>query len=62
MSVRRRSWTTQRGEARESWVVAYADRDGVRRIETFDRRRDADARQAEIKVRAPPWHPHAHQH
>jgi integrase len=50
MSVRRRTWTTQRGEERESWVVAYTDRAGARRIETYTRRRDADARHAEIQV------------
>ena len=50
MSVRRRAWTTQRGEPRESWIVNYTDQDGARRIETYARRRDADARHAEIQV------------
>jgi integrase len=50
MSVRRRSWRTKRGENRESWIVNYTDQDGARRIETFDRRRDAEARHAEIQV------------
>ena len=28
MSIRRRSWTTSKGEAREAWVVDYADQAG----------------------------------
>ena len=50
MSVRRRSWRTKRGEVREAWLVNYTDHDGARRIETFDRRRDAEARHAEIQI------------
>jgi integrase len=50
MSVRRRTWRTKRGESRESWIVNYTDQDGARRIETFDRRRDAEARYAEIQI------------
>jgi integrase len=50
VAVRKRSWKTQRGEIREAWLVAYTDQTGARRFETFDRRRDADARDAEIKV------------
>jgi integrase len=50
MSVRRRSWRTKHGESREAWLVNYTDQDGARRIETFDRRRDAEARHAEIQI------------
>lgn len=50
MSVRKRSWTTKSGEARSSWVVAYTDSGGSRRMETFGRKRDADAREAEAKM------------
>jgi integrase len=50
MAVRKRSWTTKSGEPREAWVVDYADAAGVRRTETFTRRRDADARAAAIDV------------
>jgi integrase len=50
MSVRRRSWSTGSGERREAWIVDYVDAAGVRRVETFARRRDADARAAEIDV------------
>jgi integrase len=50
MSIRRRSWTTKTGARREAWVLDYVDQQGGRHIETFDRRRDADARQAAVKV------------
>jgi integrase len=43
MSVRKREWTTGKGEARSAWVVGYADAAGARRIKTFARKRDADA-------------------
>ena len=49
MSVRRRSWTTKSGEAREAWVVNYTDSRGARRIATFERKRDADAYDAEVR-------------
>jgi integrase len=49
MSVRKRIWKTKQGEAREAWVVDYIDSDG-RHIETFDRKKDADARHAEVAV------------
>jgi integrase len=50
MSVRKRAWTTRKGEQREAWIVDYADQLGERHIETFDRKKDADARHAEVKV------------
>jgi integrase len=50
MAVRKRSWVTRAGEHRKAWIVDYADAAGVRRIETFARRRDADARAAAIDV------------
>jgi integrase len=50
MSVRKRSWTTQKGERREAWIVDYRDDDGDRCIETFVKKKDADARHAEISV------------
>src|SRR5262249_11027357 len=54
MSVRKRKWTNGKGETRESWVVSYSTKEGGKRyqhIETFDRKKDADARHAQIKVR-----------
>jgi integrase len=43
MSVRKRSWKTPGGEAREAWVVDYVDQHGERHLKTFARKKDADA-------------------
>jgi integrase len=43
MSVRKRRWTTASGAAKEAWVADYVDGKGVRRLKTFDRKKDADA-------------------
>lgn len=40
-SIKKRSWTTARGERREAWVVRYADGDGKWHLKTFKRQRDA---------------------
>jgi integrase len=50
MSIRKRKWVTRRGEAKEAWIVDYTDQDGDRHIETFERKKDADARHATVKV------------
>jgi integrase len=50
MAVRKRSWTTAKGEHREAWIVNYRDKNGDRCQETFARKKDADARHAEVKV------------
>ena len=50
MSVRKREWITQKGEAREAWVVDYTDGAGKRHNETFARKKDADARESQVKV------------
>jgi integrase len=50
MSVRRRKWTAPNGEIKEAWIVDYRDQHRKRHIETFARRRDADARHAQIAV------------
>jgi integrase len=50
MSVRKREWTTRKGEAREAWIVDYADQQGDRHIETFDRKKDADAFQDKVRT------------
>jgi integrase len=49
MSVRKRTWTTRQGEQREAWIVVYSH-NGKRHIETFARKKDADARQAQVRV------------
>src|SRR5262249_2849203 len=50
MSVRKREWTTRLGEPREAWIVDYTDQQGARHIKTFDRKKDADAHEATVKV------------
>ena len=50
MSVRQRTWTTRKGEPKEAWIVDYTDQDGDRHIETFERKKDADAHHATVKV------------
>jgi integrase len=49
MGVRKREWITRKGERQEAWIVDYAV-NGSRHIETFERKRDADAREAEVTV------------
>src|SRR5262249_7932766 len=43
MSVRKRIWKTRKGEEREAWIVQYMDQNGVDRIKTFQRKKEADA-------------------
>jgi integrase len=50
MSVRKRKWTTRRGEAKEAWIVDYIDQDGARHIETFKRKKEADAYAQQVGV------------
>jgi len=50
MSVRKRKWITSKGEAKEAWIVDYTDQTGDRHIETFERKKDADARHAVVNV------------
>jgi integrase len=50
MSVRKRSWTTAKGEAKVAWVVDYTDGTGKRRLKTFTKKKDADAFSATATV------------
>jgi integrase len=50
MSVRKRKWTTRLGETKEAWVVSYTGQNGARHIKTFDRKKDADAYHATVRV------------
>jgi integrase len=50
MSVRKRKWVTRKGEPKEAWIIDYTDQDGDRHIETFERKKDADARHATVTV------------
>jgi integrase len=50
MSVRKRTWITSTGSQREAWVVDYVDQHGQRHLETFAKKKEADARHADVKV------------
>ena len=50
MAVRKRTWKTKAGETREAWIVDYSDAAGDRHIETFTKKKDADARHGEVSV------------
>jgi integrase len=50
MSVRKRKWITRNGEAKEAWLVDYADQNGERHIQTFSRKKDADEYHATVRV------------
>jgi integrase len=50
MSVRKRTWTTRKGEQKESWIVDYIDQGGDRHIQTFTRKKDADDFHATVRV------------
>jgi integrase len=54
MSVRKREWTTAKGEAKAAWLVDYKDQAGVRRFKTFTTRKAAAdfAATARVEVRA----------
>ena len=54
MSVRKRTWSTSRGETKEAWIVDYTDQDGERHIQTFARKKDADEYHATGQCRCPP--------
>jgi integrase len=53
MSVRKRKWMTRSGEVKEAWIVDYTA-DGERHIETFKKKKDADAyaQQVGVDIRA----------
>jgi integrase len=53
MSIRKRRWTTRKGDVREAWVVGYTDSNGKRRLQTFSRKKAAEeyAARASIQVR-----------
>jgi integrase len=42
-TIKKRAWTTGKGERREAWRVRYVDQHGETRTRQFDLRRDADA-------------------
>lgn len=50
MAVRKREWTSGKGEVKSAWVVDYFDTKGVRRLKTFARKKEADAFEAKARV------------
>lgn len=50
MSVRKRAWTTDKGEEKTAWVVDYNDTHGKRRLKTFRLKKEADAFAATASV------------
>jgi len=50
MSVRKRTWTTAKGELKTAWAVDYFDGKGARRHKSFAKKKDADAFAAVAKV------------
>ncbi len=50
MSIRKREWTTPKGELKTAWVVDYKDGQGKRRLKTFARKKEADAFAATASV------------
>jgi integrase len=53
MSVRKREWVTREGEHKQAWIVDYSQ-GGQRHIQTFQRKKDADAyaQQVGVDIRA----------
>src|SRR5271163_4154593 len=54
MSVRKRAWTSSKGEHKEAWVVDYVDQTGKRRLKTFAKKKAADSfsATANVEIRA----------
>src|SRR6516164_3174851 len=50
MSVRRRTWTNGDGSQGEAWIVVYRDHAGTRRTKSFEKKREADAFHAQVRV------------
>ena len=50
MSIRKRAWVTVKGGQKEAWIVDYLDQDGDRHIQTFGKKKDADAYHDKVKV------------
>ena len=42
-SIRKRAWTSPKGEEKTAWIVDYRDGAGARRFKQFSRKKDADA-------------------
>lgn len=60
-SVRKRTWTTAKGEKRTAWAVDFTDASGNRERRQFATKREADAFRVEIEgqLRAGTFRPEA---
>src|SRR5262245_38961848 len=50
MSVRKRTWTNAKGESKEAWIVDAFDKDGVRHIQTFATKSEANDHAAKTRI------------
>jgi integrase len=50
MSVRKRTWTTSKGERKEAWIVDYRDLKGDRTMQTFATKKEADAFEVDMRA------------
>jgi integrase len=50
MSVRKRKWVTTKGITKEAWIIEYVDQKGDRHLKTFQKKKEADAYYATVKV------------
>ncbi|MHC2488158.1 site-specific integrase [Sinorhizobium meliloti] len=50
MSVRKREWTTPKGQKKSAWVADYTDQQGKRHLKTFKLKKEADAFAATASV------------
>jgi integrase len=50
MSVRKRTWKTREGETKEAWIADLFDKNGVRHIETFRTKGEADDYEANARI------------
>ena len=53
MSVRKRTWTTARGEIKEAWIIDYTDQDGDRAVaiaQAADKSAACHAKPADLPV------------
>ncbi len=49
MSIRKRKWTSAKGVAKEAWVFDYVDAGGVRRLQTFRTKKEADKAETDVR-------------
>ncbi len=50
MSIRKRTWTTAKDVEKTAWIVDYSDGTGIRRLRTFEKKKDADTFAATAKL------------